>query len=188
MELSDFINNKPILRTKRLILRELQVKDVPDLKEFLCDKSIYKYWGKKAGKCDLNPKLLFEKTKKSTMSFHWGIVYKKENKLIGELWVYLIENKRMAKVAFRLSSKYQGRALMSEALKEVVTFCFENTELKRLWTDVHCLNIASYKTLEKSGFLREGLIKDGKLVNTYCDYYIYGITKEAFLNHTLPSN
>lgn len=35
------------------------------------------------------------------------------------------------------------------------------TELQRLWTDVHVLNIASYKTLEKAGFKREGHIRNG---------------------------
>ena len=36
------------------------------------------------------------------------------------MWVYLIENDRMAKVAFRLSPIYQGNGLMAEALTEVV--------------------------------------------------------------------
>ena len=54
-------------------------------------------------------------------------------------------------------------------------FCFENTELKRLWTEVNTRNIASQKMLEKCGYTREGLIRQGKMVNTWCDYYIYGI-------------
>ena len=29
--------------------------------------------------------------------------------------------------------------------------------------------------LEKCGYTREGLIRQGKMVNTWCDYYIYGI-------------
>lgn len=57
--------------------------------------------------------------------FHWGIVYKKDHKVIGKMWVYPIENGRMAKVAFRLSPIYQGNGLMTEALTEVVIFCFE---------------------------------------------------------------
>lgn len=85
--------------------------------------------------------------------------------MIGELWVYLIKNDRIAKVAFRLSPAYQGKGLMSKALKSVVSFCFGKTELQRLWTDVHSLNISSYKTLEKVGFKREGHVRNGKMVN-----------------------
>lgn len=180
MKLQDYVQNKPILETDRLLLRPLQYDDVADLKEWLGDNSLYQYWGKRPGKSDLNPELLFQKKERPTKSFHWGIVHKKDDKVIGEMWVYLIENDRMAKVAFRLSPIYQGYGLMAEALSEVVIFCFEKTELQRLWSDVHVLNIASYKTLEKAGFKREGHIRDGKMVNTYCDYYLYGMTKADY--------
>lgn len=180
MALKDYIYEKPVLETERLTLRALSQSDVSDLKEWLSDISLYQYWGKRPGKTDLNPELLFQKKEKPKKSFHWGIVHKKENKVIGEMWVYLIENNRMAKVAFRLSSKYQGKHLMTEALMQVVIFCFEKTELQRLWSDVHIMNIASYKTLEKVGFKREGHVRSGKMVNTYCDYYLYGMTKEDY--------
>lgn len=189
MALQDYVQNKPVLETQRLILRPLQKDDVADLKEWLSDASVYQYWGKRPGKSELNPELLFQKPEKATKSFHWGIVHKQEHKVIGEMWVYLIENNRMAKVAFRLSPAYQGNRLMTEALVRVVIFCFEETELQRLWSDVHTQNIASYKTMEKAGFRREGLIREGKMVNTYCDYYLYGMTKADYIeisNKGLP--
>lgn len=180
MSLSDYIEEKPILNTKRLILRSMDKQDVPALKEWLSESSLYEYWGKKASKAEKNPELLFEKKEKKTKSFHWGIVHKEDNKVIAEMWIYLIENDRMAKVAFRLSPHYQGRKLMTEALESVVNFCFNNTEIQRLWSDVHIQNHASYKTLENAGFKREGLIRQGKMVNSYCDHYIYGILKSDF--------
>lgn len=36
-------------------------------------------------------------------------------------------------------------------------------------------------TLEKVGFKREGHIRDGKMVNIYCDYYLYGMIKADYL-------
>ncbi|MDO5576213.1 MAG: GNAT family protein [Fibrobacter sp.] len=180
MTLKDYIHEKPILETEQLLLRPLVPSDIKDLKEWTSNNSLYQYWGKRPGKSDLNPSLLFEKKERPTKSFHWGIVHKHDNKVIGELWVYLIENDRMAKVAFRLSTVYQGKNYMTEALIRVVRFCFEKTELQRLWSDVHIQNTASYKTLEKAGFKREGLIRSGKMVNTYCDYYLYGMIKSDY--------
>ncbi|MDW2796533.1 GNAT family protein [Clostridium boliviensis] len=180
MSLKDYIDDKPVLHSERLILRKLMPSDIADLKEWSGESCLYQYWGKRPGKSDLNPELLFQKKDKPTKSFHWGIVFKADNKVIGELWVYLIDNDRMAKVAFRLSPAYQGKGIMSEALSRVVTFCFEKTELQRLWSDVHILNYASCKTLENAGFKREGKIRDGKMVNTYCDYYLYGIVKDDY--------
>lgn len=184
MGLQDYVYKKPILETEKLILRMLKPSDVSDLKKWLSDNSLYQYWGKRPGKSDLNPELLFQKKEKPTKSFHWGIIHKADNQVIGEIWVYLIENDRMAKVAFRLSSDYQGNGFMAEALAQVVIFCFEKTELQRLWSDVHILNTASYRTLEKTGFKREGHIREGKMVNTYCDYYLYGMTNADYIDIT----
>lgn len=61
MKLQNYVQNKPKLETDRLLLRPLQYDDVADLKEWLGDKSLYQYWGKRPGKSDLNPVLLFQK-------------------------------------------------------------------------------------------------------------------------------
>lgn len=185
MSLQDYVTEKPIIETERLLLRKMTADDVDDLKEWMSDPALYKYWGKRPSKSELHPELLFQKNEKPTKSFHWGVVHKADDKVVGEIWVYLIENNRMAKVACRLSRAYQGNGLMAEALEAVVDFCFTKTELQRLWCDVHVSNHASYKTVEKVGFRREGLIREGKMVNTYCDYYLYGILKSHWNHMTI---
>ena len=73
MALADYIFKKPVIDTGRLTLRPMCAKDVPALKEWLPDPSIYTYWGKGPGKAEKNPELLFEKDEKQTKSFHLGI-------------------------------------------------------------------------------------------------------------------
>jgi RimJ/RimL family protein N-acetyltransferase len=90
-----------------------------------------------------------------------------------------IENNRMAKVALRIAPAYQNQAIATEAMKAIIDFCFTHTELQRIWTDVDIRNIGSWKVLEKCGFTREGMIRQGKMVNTWCDYYIYGLLKNS---------
>ena len=41
--------------------------------------------------------------------------------------------------------------------------------------------------LEKCGYMQEGLIRQGKMVNTWCDYSIYGILK-SYRMPGLPSS
>ena len=175
MALADYIYQKPVTETERLRIRPMGAADVPALTEWMPDPSIYTYWGKGPSKGEKNPQLLFEKEERPTKSLHLGIALKDADQVIGDIWVYLIENDRMASVAVRLSSNYQGKGYGTEALSAMTKFCFENTELKRLWTEVDTRNIASQKMLEKCGYTREGLIRQGKMVNTWCDYYIYGI-------------
>lgn len=175
MALADYINNKPVMETDRLIIRPMTVLDVPSLKTWMPDRSIYTYWGKKPSKGEMHPELLFEKTERQTKSFHLGISEKGNNEVIGDLWVYLIENDRMAQIAIRLSKDKQGRGYGTEALSAMTRFCFENTELQRLWAQVDVRNIVSSRMLEKCGYTKEGLIRQGKMINTWCDYYVYGI-------------
>ena len=177
MSLSDYTEHKPVLITDRLRLRPLVPSDAESLRAWTPDRSIYTYWGKSPGKADKDPSLLFCSPAKPTKSFHWGIALQSSDAVIGELWVYLIENDRMAKVAFRLGAPYHGQGYATEALREAVEFCFTNTELQRLWSDVDVRNIASCRVLEKCGFTREGLIRQGKAVSCWCDYYIYGLLR-----------
>ncbi|MCR5789446.1 MAG: GNAT family N-acetyltransferase [Lachnospiraceae bacterium] len=175
MALADYINNKPVIETNRLIIRKMVSSDIPVLREWMPDKSIYTYWGKGPSKAERNPELLFEKEEKPTKSFHLGIAEKNSGKVVGDIWVYLIENDRMAQIAIRLSKDIHGKGYGTESLSAMTSFCFDHTELQRLWTEVDVRNIASCRMLEKCGYTKEGLIRQGKMVNTWCDYYIYGI-------------
>lgn len=176
--LKDYIDKKPVIESDRIKLRVMNMNDADDLREWTPNKDIYKYWGKNAGAADKKPELLFEKAEKPTKSFHYGIEYKADKKIVGEIWVYLIENDRIAKIAVRVSPKYHNKGIGTEAIRMMVDFCFSKTELKRIWTDVHADNISSCRMLEKCGFTKEGMIRQGKMVSTFCDYYIYGILKE----------
>ena len=95
--------------------------------------------------------------------------------MIGDLYVYLIENDRMAQVAICLAKDKHNKGYGTEALLAMTSFCFANTELQRLWTQVDVRNTASARMLEKCGYIKEGMIRQGKMVNTWCDYYVYGI-------------
>lgn len=183
MALADYICEKPTIETERLILRTMTGHDVPALAEWMPDKSIYTYWGKGPGKTDKNPALLFEKEEKPTKSFHLGIQLKQTEKVIGEIRIYLIENDRMAKLAIRLGSAYHGQGYATEAVSAMVKFCFENTELQRIWTDVDVKNIGSCKVLEKCGFTKEGTIRQGKMVSSWCDYHLYAILKSDIASY-----
>jgi len=177
MALADYIDRKPALTTERLTLRPLCPSDVPALEQWMPDKGIYAYWGKGPGKTDKQPALLFEKSEQPAKSFHLGIVQNADGLAIGELWVYLIEKDRMAKLAMRIGAPWQGRGYATEALREIVRFCFTETELQRLWTDADVRNIPSCRTLERCGFVREGTVRQGRMVNTWCDYHLYAMLK-----------
>lgn len=174
MALAEYIHAKPVIDAEKVRLRPLQAADVPDIKTWTTDISVYTYWGKGPGKTDRNPELLLESSPKPVKSFRLGIEEKRSGRLIGEVWVYRIEKNRMASVAIRLAAAWQGKGYGTEALLQMTLFCFRNTELQRLWAEVDVRNIASQRMLEKCKYIKEGVIRQGRMVNTWCDYCIYG--------------
>lgn len=178
MALADYVHSKPVILTERLRLRAMGPSDVPALKTWLGNPWLYRYWGKGPSKAEKNPELLFGGEEKPTKSFHLGIAEKDSDRVIGDIWVYLIEKDRMASVAIRVSSDCQGKGYGTEALSAMTRFCFENTELQRLWAEIDIRNAPSARIFEKCGYTREGLIRQGRMVNTWCDYFIYGILRE----------
>ena len=190
MKLKDYapggLLGKPVLETERLTLREMTVDDAADLEEWLPDPDLYTYWGRPPHKNELHPRERFidarpHVARKPSLDFVWGMALKPSGKVIGEMCVINIENNRMAKVAYRLSKQYWGQGLTTEALRAAVQFCFENTELRRLWTGVDAGNIASCRVLEKCGFTREGFIRQGKMNLIYGDYFLYGMLRNDYM-------
>ena len=41
-------------------------------------------------------------------------------------------------------------------------------------------DIASNKVMEKCGFVKEGTVRQGKMVSVYCNYNIYGMLRDDY--------
>lgn len=59
MTLADYICHKPVIETPRLRLRPMTSADIPALREWMPDRSLYAYWGKGPSRAEKNPELLF---------------------------------------------------------------------------------------------------------------------------------
>lgn len=183
--LKDYLVNKPILETPRLILRPLTPDDVPDLRRWLARDEIYTYWGRPASKGEREPETMFVDPRpwvkrKPSPDFKWGMVSKDTNTVIGDISVFDIENSRMGSVGYRLDPDLWGQGYTSEALAAAVDFIFTHTELDRLHATADVRNVASNRVLEKCGFVHEGTVRHGKMVSVYCDYHIWGLLREDY--------
>ena len=175
----------PKLETERLFLRKLTLTDVDDLREWLGLDSVYKYWGRSASKGEKNPELLFidprpNVKRKPSHDFIWGIENKEDNRVIGIIEVFDVENDRLGNIGYRVNPDFWSKGICTEALNRVVDFIFLETKLDRLNVEVDIENIASNKVLKKCGFTLEGCIRNGKMGSRYCTYNIYGYIRDDF--------
>ena len=204
--LKDYLEQKPVIETPRLLLRPLTPDDVPDLRRWLARDEVYTYWGRPVSKNEREPELMFVDARpwvkrKPSPDFKWGIVLRAllpspgvtvpvdgtpgpERDLIGhvigDISIFDIENSRMGSVGYRLEPELWGRGYATEALQAAVEFVFTHTELDRLQATADVRNTASNRVLEKCGFLHEGTIRRGKMVSAYCDYNIWGMLREDY--------
>ena len=170
---------------RSLFLRKLTPADSDDLREWLGLDSVYKHWGRSASNGEKNPELLFvdprpNVKRKPSHDFKWGIENKEDNKVIGIIEVFDVENNRLGNIAYRVNPNYWNKGICTEALNCVVNFIFSETKMDRLNAEADIENIASNIVLKKCGFTLEGCIRNGKMVSRYCTYNIYGYIRDDF--------
>ena len=88
----------------------------------------------------------------------------------------------LAEVGYALSTVFQNRGMMSEALSILLDDIFHNTLLERIEARCAVENIGSQRVLEKCGFFCEGRLRSYfKLRGTRVDNYLYSLLREEYL-------
>lgn len=146
-----------ILKTERLFLNEISMKDVNFLFEIRNNEEVNKYIARK--KSSLEDVKKFVADRISDFRNHKGIVwiiYDKETlQNIGSIcyWNFDFE-KRTAEIGYELLPEFHGKGFMQEALLKIIDFGFNELNLQSIeaFTDVN--NKPSIKVLEKYNFVQ----------------------------------
>lgn len=108
------------------------------------------------------------------------LVLKGTGRVIGQLEIFNVENGHMADVGYRIHPALWGQGITTEALQRAIRYVFEETTLQRLNASADVRNTGSNRALEKCFFLREGTVRQGKMISVYCDHHIYGLLKSDY--------
>ena len=57
-----YFSHFPVLETERLILRAKTAADAEDMKTYMADENLYKYWGRNMTRQEREPSLFFGRT------------------------------------------------------------------------------------------------------------------------------
>jgi RimJ/RimL family protein N-acetyltransferase len=81
-----------------------------------------------------------------------------------------------AEIGYWLGEEYWGKGTMTEVIKAIVKYGFDNLGIKRIFALPFATTLASCRVLEKAGFKKEATIENGVIKNSrILDYYIYSI-------------
>lgn len=174
--------NLKAIETERLILRKLTLDDAKDVYEYASDKIITKYvtWypHKSLDESVDFIKRHLDKYKLNEVT-NWGIHHKADNKIIGSAGYMTCDfHSKKAELGYALSRNYWNQGIMTEVIKEAISFGFNTLRLIRIQALCKIENIASSRVMEKSGMEFEGILKKYHFAkNDHHDMKIYAITK-----------
>lgn len=172
----------PPLETDRLILRPLRMRDAEDLFSYASDPAVSRHvlWNTHESLGDSRQFLraaIRQYRKGQPGSF--GIVLKSSGRLIGTIgfmWVN-VDNKS-AEVGYSLSRNYWNQGLMTEALRAVIAFGFDELRLNRIEAQHETDNPASGRVMVHAGMQKEGVLRQ-RLINKgrFVDVALYAILR-----------
>ncbi len=170
----------PVLKTERLLLREIIPADAGELFYMRSSPVVMQYIDRERAKTiDDAQKMiaLYDTLLKKGEGINWGITLSGSDEMVGLicLWQIQKENYR-AEVGYMLHDGYHRRGIMNEALVAVIAYAFQRLQLHSLEAIVNPDNDASVSLLEKNGFVREGLFRENYFFNgRFLDSGVYSL-------------
>ncbi len=173
-------NPFPILETKRMVLQRVSVDDAEDLFLLRTNEDAMKFINKALPKSIADIHELIAKMNDNSMRIQWAMALKTENKLIGTIGYHIIDkDHHRAELGYMLHPMQWNKGLMSEAIKAVIDFGFNELGLHSIEARINPANDASAKILMKHEFIKEGYFKESYLFEgTFFDSEIYGLLKK----------
>ena len=168
----------PVLFTERLILKQIIDEDIHQLFELRSNKEVMKYIPRKPAQTIEDARQLilhFDEVIHNNEKITWGIFLKETVRLIGTIgYVNIYKENYRAEIGYLLSPKFQGRGMMTEAIKRAIEYGFSDLKLHSIEAIVHPENRSSSKLLENNQFIKEAYLKDNQFFDgKFIDSVIY---------------
>ncbi|MFP3832922.1 GNAT family N-acetyltransferase [Chryseobacterium sp. SIMBA_028] len=165
------------LETERLILNGINESHVEDILKIRSNDVINQYVKRNSPKTNYDALEFILHIKRKTQEkeiVFWGISYKGYPRLIGTicLWKFS-EDRKTAEVGYELLPDYHHQGIMTEALKVVLEFGFNELNLQNVLAFTDRLNTNSQLLLLKHNFVLE----ESETVENNPDNVIFSLKK-----------
>lgn len=163
----------PTLETSRLDLVELTMAGLDAFHKMRSDERMMKYIPGRLAKTKEDSEKVILEGKEKLMegnNITWAIKLKENNQLIGTIGYYRIQwNNWRGEIGYILHPDYQGKGIMSEAMKEVINYGFNTLKFHTIEAVIDPENKPSENILLRNGFVKEAHFKE----NFFCEGKFY---------------
>ncbi|MWV42540.1 GNAT family N-acetyltransferase [Paenibacillus sp. HJL G12] len=182
MDVSKLFSESPIFETDRLYLRRLSLEDAGDYFNFASNPqvTIYTIWETHQSINDSTHFIKYILKKyESREAYHWGIVDKTSNRIIGRTgFISWDVAHQRAEIGFALSCDFWNKGIITEANNQIIQYGFMSLNLNRIEGRCNFDNIGSGRAMEKVGMIEEGILRDQlKIKGKFVDQKMYSILK-----------
>lgn len=158
----------PVLKTERLVLRQLKISDDKEIFALRSDDNINKYLDRKPAKSIDDARNFIQAINENIQrnaSIYWAITMNGSDKLIGTICLFDFSNDNLkAEIGYELLPGFQGKGLMQEAAIKVIDFGIQHIGLNSIEAYTHSENQSSTRLLEKLKFKRHSAGDDNFLI------------------------
>ncbi len=163
----------PVLRTKRLLLREIMPSDIDMVFKGLSDPAVIKHFGVSFLTLEATQEQMdwYASMIKNDSGRCWAICSLDNQVFYGVCTLnFWKKEHRKAETGYWIFPEFWGNGYVPEAMQAVVEFGFTKMNLHRISAEAEDDNAGSISVLKKLGFVYEGTmreceIKDGRYIN-----------------------
>lgn len=192
MKIEKALQQLPVIETKRLVLRKIELSDLEDIFEFSSDAEVARYmtWKTQETKEETLHsfiEVVIKGYEKGTAG-DWAIELKENSKVIGTCSFIDWSNQHSrAELGYVLNRNYWGKGLASEAVHAIIEYGFETLLLNRIEGGCDIQNTGSEKVMLKAGMAFEGVLRKNLFIKgRFCDTKIFSILREDFSSRIKP--
>lgn len=158
--------------TDRLLLKPIELSDLQDLYHLRTNPQVAKYIQRDVNKNIDDIRQFIALVIKN--NFYFTIRTLVRNEFIGTITLWNIDRSiNYAEIGYELLPEFQGKGLMSEAVKAMLDYAFNKAGFEVIEAHTHRENTASRRLLERVGFK---LLPD-KIDRDNLDIVVYEINK-----------
>lgn len=121
------------------------------------------------------------KSYNSLHSYQWAIVLKSLDEPIGTLRADMVDNlRRSLELGYEIGEKWWHQGIMTEAVRRVIQFFFEETGLNRISARHNTTNPRPGGVMLNVGMSQEGVLRQAS--RSGCDVILYAILAEDYFS------
>jgi [ribosomal protein S5]-alanine N-acetyltransferase len=182
----------PILKTERLVLREINMSDADDLFQIFSDQETMQYWSCRPYTSVVQAQRLIESLAESAREetgIHWAITLRGEDRLIGRCgYNEWRKRHRRGEISYIVARPYWGKGIVSEAMCAMLNYGFGEMNLHSVEAGVTPGNDGSTRMLERLGFRLEGHLRESYYAeDKFVDSLIYSLLRRDWNNYERDS-